>query len=773
MVSLAVPSEAKGWLRLMPAGPAPRQAYWTALKQLGQRLRFDDPSGQGLMALLDLQARIADELKPDYLLIDARTGVTELGGLATTILADTVVCMFVPNQESLDGTLTVVEALRASPRLASQQPIRIVPVLARAVAEPVDDARFAEANKRLAGPGLPQPPSIPRDERFAEGIKRLVELGVGKRKGNTEEVTVFSLPQDDIFGTAERLVGGERRASTFSPLYAAYLDLFQTLFPSNVDESRDVLKRLLAVAGIQHELTSEGWGTRRLEGLFPPWAAADIREGVRYVSERNRRESRYADLICQREGRAVIAVEYVGEGDIPSALQFWSEDTPVRCVVLLIQDQVVYRKIFTRGPDARDLHAAEGRELPRPREFDLLPDVGDQSADAMVEALHRGHAEAAAWLVAEWRDCALGFPVSGLPRLAGRWRPERAQRILDGLAATEDPRCAEEVLRFANPGGYWRRRRWRSLKDQSVLTEEPDRWMARDLFAPLFWRLPVEAVLKAMRPQPERFQPGLPLAGYRLLAEDLMGLRYDPDGATLEQIRTLMDSDRHSEENQGLGWLHGSRTARLERVQFSNDLPPLLVWEDVLRNEPYWHGALLQAREKAEQALKGGGLHSRVKRLAARNGLNTHGLLGDYGGPDRIELYGPLIAAAAEVLKISPRYLKSIVFIQLSAWSLAHESHDLDGEIGYGFAPSARTSPLSTESPAHVAIVQAFVDRLIQKLKDPNLEAAFEKLSKHQPEHYQQWASMRKLPLEGLRTLLLRARASSSAIGLPEPGNSK
>ena len=45
------------------------------------------------MAVLDLQARIEDEMYPDYLLVDARTGVTELGGLATTILADTVVCV--------------------------------------------------------------------------------------------------------------------------------------------------------------------------------------------------------------------------------------------------------------------------------------------------------------------------------------------------------------------------------------------------------------------------------------------------------------------------------------------------------------------------------------------------------------------------------------------------------------------------------------------------------------------------------------------------------
>src|SRR5580658_5952296 len=151
MMSVPAPN-ADGWLRLMPAGPAPHQTYWAAFKELGDKLRLGDPSGRGFMALLDLQARLADEFKPDYLLIDARTGVTELGGLATTVLADTVVCMFVANQESLDGTLTVVEALRAAPRLANQKPIRVVPVLSRTT------------------------PKSPDDERFARGVKRLLEL---------------------------------------------------------------------------------------------------------------------------------------------------------------------------------------------------------------------------------------------------------------------------------------------------------------------------------------------------------------------------------------------------------------------------------------------------------------------------------------------------------------------------------------------------------------------------------------------------------------------
>jgi hypothetical protein len=226
-ISVPVPPGADGWLRLMPAGPAPHQKYWSAFKELGERLRLGDPSGKGFMALLDLQARIADELKPDYLLIDARTGVTELGGLATTILADTVVCMFVGNQESLDGTLTVVEALKAAPRLASQKPIRVVPVLSRTT------------------------PKLHDDERFAGGLKRLLELGEAKSQG-----ALFVLPHDDAFGGSERVVGGERKASSVSPLYKAYLELFQTLFPSDAEPARLVLERLEAVARIKEELTS-------------------------------------------------------------------------------------------------------------------------------------------------------------------------------------------------------------------------------------------------------------------------------------------------------------------------------------------------------------------------------------------------------------------------------------------------------------------------------------------------------------------------------------
>jgi hypothetical protein len=185
-----------GWLRLMPAGPAPHQAYWATLKGLGDKLRLGDPSGQSSMALLDLQARIEDELRPDYLLIDARTGVTEIGGLATTTLADTVVCMFVANRESLDGTLAVIDALKSAPRLAKQRPLRIVPVLSRTTTE-----------------------------THTAGFVRLVDSRLGEN-----DLTAFELPHDDR-AAAETL-------GLFSPLSNAYLPLLLRLFPSAVGNAR-------------------------------------------------------------------------------------------------------------------------------------------------------------------------------------------------------------------------------------------------------------------------------------------------------------------------------------------------------------------------------------------------------------------------------------------------------------------------------------------------------------------------------------------------------
>ena len=72
IVSIAVPPGEEGWLSLMPAGPAPQAKYWSALKELGEKLHLGDSSGQGFMALLDLKG--ADRRRVEAgLLTDRRT----------------------------------------------------------------------------------------------------------------------------------------------------------------------------------------------------------------------------------------------------------------------------------------------------------------------------------------------------------------------------------------------------------------------------------------------------------------------------------------------------------------------------------------------------------------------------------------------------------------------------------------------------------------------------------------------------------------------------
>ena len=756
MVDVPVPPGSGGWLRLMPAGPAPDRTYWAALKDLGDQVRFDDPSGQGLMPLLDLHLRIKEEPKPDYLLIDARTGVTELGGLATTILADTVVCMFVANQESLDGTLTVAEAVKAAPRLRKRRPVRIVPVLARTTSSP------------------------PSEGPFAAGVKRLLELGVGHESGgNTDGLKLFVLPHDEVHGAADRVVGGDNTASAFSPLYKSYLELFRELFPSSAQRAQEALSRLEAVASLKEDLTRDRRGRYRFEDGLAPWDESAIDEGVLYESEDYRpRGSRYADLVCRNDAaRPLMAVEYLSEEKAFEAKTFWDRSTQVRCLVLLCRKQQggVERRIYARRPDEVELRIAKRWDPPLPREFDLLPDVGDRSVEAMLDALRHGHVEAAAWLVREWQESMAAVTTYRSPQVPP-WRPTRARQILDGLVATEDPKLAEHILRqAASPVPDRWQKRWHD--GPWPLGGALDRWASKDLFAPLFWRLPVEAVVRYAEPRwgPDE-TPGL--SGYRLLAEDLMGLHYDPDrsalaeGQVLNVQRRADEQEDDEEDREPLRWLYRSRKDQIEHVQLSDEPPPVLLWEELLREERYWHGTLEEAKEKLghkarKQMTSTAGLRSRLRERRDRRELVTGGLLGDYEMTGRLVLYSKVIGAAAELLGVSPRYLKSVVFIHLSARALAHQARDLDGQPGYGFAPSQPASPFQRESPVHVSLAQCFAHRLIVRLQDPNLMAVFEKLSQHQPEAYQQWNAMQLAPLEEMRTLLLRARASAAALGLP------
>ncbi len=66
----------------------------------------------GFVLFEDLKAQWRQLLAPDYVLIDSRTGHTDVGGICTRHLPDSVVILFFPNEQNLRGLKKVVQDIR-------------------------------------------------------------------------------------------------------------------------------------------------------------------------------------------------------------------------------------------------------------------------------------------------------------------------------------------------------------------------------------------------------------------------------------------------------------------------------------------------------------------------------------------------------------------------------------------------------------------------------------------------------------------------------------
>src|SRR5215208_2056524 len=76
-------AEGAGSIHIMPAGTAPSGEYWRLLSQVNWYDIFYGDRPTGVPFFLELKERIRAGYNPDFLLIDARTGITEMGGIAT------------------------------------------------------------------------------------------------------------------------------------------------------------------------------------------------------------------------------------------------------------------------------------------------------------------------------------------------------------------------------------------------------------------------------------------------------------------------------------------------------------------------------------------------------------------------------------------------------------------------------------------------------------------------------------------------------------------
>ena len=94
----------------MPSG-AHHKSYATHFSQIDWGALYEQHDGYLLFE--DLKEQWKQAIKPDYVLIDSRTGHTDTGGICTRQLPDAVAILFFPNEQNLRGLTKVVQDIRA------------------------------------------------------------------------------------------------------------------------------------------------------------------------------------------------------------------------------------------------------------------------------------------------------------------------------------------------------------------------------------------------------------------------------------------------------------------------------------------------------------------------------------------------------------------------------------------------------------------------------------------------------------------------------------
>ena len=112
----------RGALWIMPAGDQDAD-YGRRLGSLDWQDLYSHRAG--FLLFENLKSQWQAEIQPDYVLIDSRTGHTEVGGICTRQLPDAVVALFFPNEQNLRGLSRVVRDVRSESTPPRNKSIRL------------------------------------------------------------------------------------------------------------------------------------------------------------------------------------------------------------------------------------------------------------------------------------------------------------------------------------------------------------------------------------------------------------------------------------------------------------------------------------------------------------------------------------------------------------------------------------------------------------------------------------------------------------------------
>lgn len=117
-------------ITLIPAGNIDSVDYWKKLSSINwYDLIYEEENG--LAFFINLKESIKKDFEPDFLLIDSRTGISEMSGITLCLLADEVVIVAANNKENLSGAKKIINSISNPENSLFEKAPKITFVLSR------------------------------------------------------------------------------------------------------------------------------------------------------------------------------------------------------------------------------------------------------------------------------------------------------------------------------------------------------------------------------------------------------------------------------------------------------------------------------------------------------------------------------------------------------------------------------------------------------------------------------------------------------------------
>lgn len=214
-VELVPSSESQSRIQLIPAGNVLSSEYWLKLASIDWNGLFYARDSEGVPFFLGLKEKIRREFEPDFLLIDSRTGITEMSGLCTSLLPDRVVFLIVNNQENIEGARQILRGIQKVERFPGQKPIELTFALTR----------------------IPFPEEEKEEEIEKQIIKDIQDFLNEPEEDLENQLDIRDicvLHSDRELELSESLRMSRERIAEETPLSRDYLRLFSKIIPDKV-----------------------------------------------------------------------------------------------------------------------------------------------------------------------------------------------------------------------------------------------------------------------------------------------------------------------------------------------------------------------------------------------------------------------------------------------------------------------------------------------------------------------------------------------------------